>query len=172
MWDEAVSAFSFRLRQELGNLLLCVVASPREDAQVKGANVLVVLAEDRFELRARVLEVARSVGREVKSITITPFITTAEDEETIYTFLHSYDGEGEKWSEAVQSFKKRLEETLKDALLHVDVAPSENFIVYGANVLVVLAEDRFELRARVLEVARSVGREVKSITITPFITTA
>ncbi|MEM2574253.1 MAG: hypothetical protein QXF77_07565, partial [Candidatus Jordarchaeales archaeon] len=82
--------FSFRIRQELGNLQLCVVASPREDAQVKGANVLVVLAEDRFELRARVLEVARSVGREVKSITITPFITTAEDEYVIRVFQESW----------------------------------------------------------------------------------
>ncbi len=91
LWDDAVSAFSFRLRRELGDRLLCVVALPKENAQVKGANVLVVLSEDRFELRVRVLEVARSVEQEVKGVTITPFITTQEDEHVIRVFKESWE---------------------------------------------------------------------------------
>jgi len=60
---------------------------PKGDVYVKCANILAVLAGDRVDLRLKVFDVARRVEREVKEATITPFITTADDEVIHYPRL-------------------------------------------------------------------------------------
>nr|MDO8090164.1 hypothetical protein [Candidatus Sigynarchaeota archaeon] len=85
-WDDAVSAFSLTLRRELGDSLIGVIATPREEVHIYGANVLVVLAEEKPELRIKVLNIARKVEKRVRGVTVTPFITTREDRRIIHAF--------------------------------------------------------------------------------------
>ncbi|MHA1364770.1 MAG: hypothetical protein ACTSP1_19965, partial [Candidatus Freyarchaeota archaeon] len=153
-WDDAVSAFSLTLRRELGDSLIGVIATPREEVHVYGANVLVVLAEDKPELRVKVLNTAKTAEGKAKGVTITPFITTREDRRIIHAFLHSYDANNGKWEEAVPLFRRLLEDELGGRVLQVVASPSEKLSLYGANVLVVLVE-----------------KKVGGVTITPFITT-
>ena len=170
-WDDAVSAFSLTLRRELGDSLIGVIATPREEVHVYGANVLVVLAEDKPELRVKVLNTAKRAEGKAKGVTITPFITTREDRRIIHAFLHSYDANNGKWEEAVPLFRRLLEDELGGRVLQVVASPSEKLSLYGANVLVVLAEEKPELRIKVLDTAREVEKRVRGVTVTPFITT-
>ncbi len=83
-WSRAVCSFAERLSGVLGDLLVGVVASPKEDLLFHGCNVVVVVKEDTIEVRRKIVEVEREIEKQHNwKIGITPTIVK-EGEESVY----------------------------------------------------------------------------------------
>ena len=81
-WCRAIHSFAYKLSVVLGDVLVSVAASPREDLLFHDGNVLVVVKEDSLDVRWKVIEVEREVEKEFNwKIGISPIIVKDDEKE-------------------------------------------------------------------------------------------
>ncbi|MEM3750188.1 MAG: hypothetical protein QXO59_05125, partial [Candidatus Jordarchaeales archaeon] len=147
-WGRAICYFAQRLRESLGDLLVSVVAGPREDFMFHGCNVVVVVREDTVDVRRKVVEAEREAEKQHGwKVGIAPMIVREEEEDELRLFLSTYESDvsAEEWKVAVDDFAQRLRESLGDLLVSVVAGPREDFMFHGCNVVVVVREDTVDV---------------------------
>jgi len=76
------------------------------------------------------------------------------------------------WDIAILRFVEKLQNTLSGNIILVVAMPSEDYFVYGSNVLVVVKDAPIEVRSKILAIVREVEKSFDDkIGISPFITT-
>jgi len=76
------------------------------------------------------------------------------------------------WDIAILQFVEKLQNALDGNIILVVAMPSEDFFVYGSNVLVVVKNADIKVRNKILAIVREVEKSFDDkIGISPFITT-
>jgi len=169
-WASAITEFFERVKEELGDDLLEVVAAPDEEAMVYDSNVLVIVRRNSAEVRHTVVRAETEVER-IYGVSISPLIVSKKDVGFINSFIRSQMAADVKigdWISAVKEFYNKIRKSLGDEVLEVVVAPDEDAMIYESNVLVVIRGNFVRAMRAIAEMEAEVER-IYGVSISPLI---
>ncbi len=154
-WNLALHDFASYLLESLGENLRMILGLS-EDTYVYDSNVLVVVKEINDEVKRIVAKAAIETNEKHKS-TISYYLTTEKDINTIEIFSKIKTEEIDDCEKAFKNFYNKIKEHIDDAIF------LGNNYVYDSNVLVVVKEINDEVKRIVAKAAIETNEKHKCI---------
>ena len=168
-WLDLLHRFSLSIREQCPGEVLALLAATREDMLVQETNVAIILRNNTFEIRQKILTIKLEVEKQINDqMTISLAFISENDSQDIEFFrkaLKTREVTSEPiWKQASRELTGWIKEKWLTKIHSIYWSKKENDLVNGANFIIVYPvipqQERFKTFERALMIAGTLNDQI------------